>query len=323
VLRVPVAGVHRSWHGRSAVIVVVCAALSMVTTQVADEMRWWFLLVLALGLAGVALVWRLVRDLASPRWLMVWPLGILLTLATEALLSPQAATLGVGELAVAFMLVGLSQPRGSSLLLLPPAVGTYLLILDLPAAQEVVRVMISSFVWVSIAEIPAALTQSLRQAQEEVARLAATDSLTSLPNRRAWDEALGAAVEVAEAGDSPLVVMMIDLDHFKHFNDLHGHLAGDDLLRRFALTLGGAVRAGDLVARWGGEEFALALPGCTLADAGLIAERVRTAVPLEQSCSIGLVARRRGEAPTDLVHRADLALYAAKHAGRNRVVIPA
>jgi len=152
----------------------------------------------------------------------------------------------------------------------------------------------------------------------EVRRLARTDGLTGVANRRAWDEALPR--ELARAGRSgqPVCVALLDLDHFKQYNDRHGHQAGDRFLKQAAAAWQAVVRRSDLLARYGGEEFAILLPDCGLDDAMEIAERLRTAQP-EGTCSVGVARWDGHEDVTALVARADRALYAAKEGGRNRV----
>jgi diguanylate cyclase (GGDEF)-like protein len=152
---------------------------------------------------------------------------------------------------------------------------------------------------------------------EAVAR---TDDLTGLANRRAWDEQL--PIELARAGRerSPTCVAMLDLDHFKAFNDELGHQAGDRLLKAAAGAWRSQLRATDTLTRYGGEEFAVVLPSCPIDHAVALIERVRGATPAGQTCSAG-VAAWDGEEPADaLVARADAALYAAKNAGRDRVI---
>jgi diguanylate cyclase (GGDEF)-like protein len=151
----------------------------------------------------------------------------------------------------------------------------------------------------------------------EVERLARTDGLTGVANRRAWDDELPR--ELARTGRSgqQLCVVLLDLDHFKAYNDRHGHQAGDRLLKAAAAAWQGRLRRTDLLARYGGEEFAVLLPDSDLADAMEVAERLRTAQP-EVTCSLGVAAWDGREDVTELVARADRALYAAKAAGRDR-----
>jgi diguanylate cyclase (GGDEF)-like protein len=151
----------------------------------------------------------------------------------------------------------------------------------------------------------------------EVGRLARSDSLTGVANRRAWDEELARALARAARSGQTLCLALLDLDNFKAYNDQHGHPAGDRLLKAAAAAWQAKLRKSDLLARYGGEEFAVLLPDCGLDNAMEIAERLRTAQP-EGTCSIGLADWDGREDATELVARADRALYAAKAGGRNR-----
>jgi diguanylate cyclase (GGDEF)-like protein len=144
---------------------------------------------------------------------------------------------------------------------------------------------------------------------------ARTDPLTSLPNRRTWDETLATAIQAHDG----VCVAMIDIDHFKLYNDHHGHAAGDRLLRACALAWKSHLRPTDTLARYGGEEFAVLLPDCALEDATAVLERLRTATPRGATASVGVAERAPGEAAADVLARADAALYVAKDAGRNRL----
>ncbi len=147
--------------------------------------------------------------------------------------------------------------------------------------------------------------------------MASTDSLTGLPNRWAWDTSLSHALLDQE----PLALAMLDLDHFKSFNDTRGHPAGDRLLKETAAAWREELRAGDFLARIGGEEFALLLPKCSPEDALMVVDRLRGRVPYDQSCSAGIVTHRSGESSEALMARVDAALYAAKTAGRDRALV--
>jgi diguanylate cyclase (GGDEF)-like protein len=150
-------------------------------------------------------------------------------------------------------------------------------------------------------------------------RMAFTDTLTALPNRRAWQEAMDRmAVEAEESGE-PLTVAIADLDHFKRYNDTYGHAAGDELLQRAAAAFAAGMRDEDFLARWGGEEFMFALPGTATADAVAVLDRMRAAMPDAQTCSIGVATWDTRESIAQLLQRADAALYSAKHDGRDRV----
>ena len=150
--------------------------------------------------------------------------------------------------------------------------------------------------------------------------VARTDELTGLPNRRAWQEALPRELTRAQRESRPLCVAMLDLDHFKDFNDLRGHQAGDRLLKQMAGAWLGELRSGDTLSRYGGEEFALLLPGCEIDQAHVVVERLRAVVPLGQTCSAGIACWEESETAADLLERADAALYEAKRSGRDRSI---
>ena len=158
---------------------------------------------------------------------------------------------------------------------------------------------------------------------------ARTDMLTGLKNRRAFDEELGRQFAQRQRQGVLFSLIMIDIDHFKAFNDVHGHLSGDLALRSVAQVLSSTLREMDIVCRYGGDEFAVICPGSKLHEAAVGAERVRQAiaahpVPLKQgqqqvTVSLGVAEVASPEIADGLIQRADDALYAAKHAGRNRV----
>jgi diguanylate cyclase (GGDEF)-like protein/PAS domain S-box-containing protein len=151
--------------------------------------------------------------------------------------------------------------------------------------------------------------------------LTRTDDLTGLPNRRAWDELLTHELASARRHGTPVAVAMLDLDFFKRYNDDHGHLAGDHLLRRAAHAWLQNLRATDVLARWGGEEFALLLPGCDAEAAATLIERLRGTTADGVTFSAGVCATDGSAAPRTLIDAADQALYSAKADGRDRVVV--
>jgi diguanylate cyclase (GGDEF)-like protein len=167
------------------------------------------------------------------------------------------------------------------------------------------------------------LFEFLRAHAEQLARLARTDPLTGVSNRRAWEEDIEAAISRAEDQGAPVCVALIDLDRFKEYNDEHGHQAGDRLLKEVTARWRGALRDGDVLARLGGDEFAVILPGCPLDAARRILERLREGVPSGQTCSTGLASWNGLESATELIRRCDAALYEAKESGRNRIVVAA
>jgi diguanylate cyclase (GGDEF)-like protein len=182
--------------------------------------------------------------------------------------------------------------------------------LDQPTAQAVKLLAIEAAVAIERADLLAGLS-----------KMAETDELTGLPNRRAWDETMRRAVGYASRTHRPLCVAVVDLDHFKTFNDEHGHQAGDRLLKTAAAAWRTALRQSDTLARYGGEEFAVALPSCAASEAEAVLDRVRTLTPEGQTCSIGLAEWAPGESASELVARADEALYEAKRSGRDALVV--
>jgi diguanylate cyclase (GGDEF)-like protein len=158
----------------------------------------------------------------------------------------------------------------------------------------------------------------LMQQLEELAR---TDSLTGLTNRRAWNEEFPQRLERAKRNQQPLTVAMIDLDHFKRFNDTHGHLEGDALLREMGVMLRVSFRMNDFIARYGGEEFVVAFENCELEQAKDLLERLRSVIPYAQTFSAGITQTDGSEASETVLGRADKAMYLAKQNGRNRVQV--
>jgi len=160
-----------------------------------------------------------------------------------------------------------------------------------------------------------------RDAMGMLDRLAREDGLTGITNRRGLDE--GIAIELARARRSgqSLTVAMLDLDHFKKFNDRRGHAAGDALLRGAAQAWRREVRPTDLLARYGGEEFTLVLSDCDADAACRLIDRLRLCVPERQTFSAGVAQWERHESPEQLLARADRALQTAKKEGRNRTIV--
>jgi two-component system cell cycle response regulator len=175
------------------------------------------------------------------------------------------------------------------------------------------------------------LRDELRERNLQLERMARTDMLTGMVNRRHGATMLAEAC--AAAGGESLAVVMADVDHFKHINDDHGHATGDAVLRAVGGVMRDGIVSGETAVRWGGEEFLLVLPGCDAAGAMARAERLRLALsasPVEAggrrhgvTASLGCAILGPGETPEGLVARADEALYAAKAAGRDRVAAAA
>lgn len=149
--------------------------------------------------------------------------------------------------------------------------------------------------------------------------LALTDQLTGLPNRRAWEDTLDRELARAARDGLPVCVAVLDVDGFKRYNDDRGHLAGDALLHQAAEAWRSELRGGDVLARYGGDEFAALIPGRALDTAVVVLERLRRAAPAGCTCSAGVAMWDGAESATDLFGRADAALYVAKQSGRDQL----
>ncbi len=172
----------------------------------------------------------------------------------------------------------------------------------------------------------------LRRELDQLKEEALTDALTGISNRKAFDAALEQAILSSRDNKTPFSVLVADIDHFKKFNDSHGHLVGDKVLRFVASTLKRCTKGRDMVARFGGEEFAVILPQTSLSGAHAVAEQIRRTVSAGKlrkksddevygnvTISIGATQFYASDMPSTLIDRADRALYRAKNRGRNRV----
>jgi diguanylate cyclase len=187
------------------------------------------------------------------------------------------------------------------------------------------------------------LEQSLKASKQEITQLqvnleavrteSLTDPLTSLANRKYFDQSLDKLIAQSVASGEPVALILSDIDHFKAFNDTFGHLTGDQVLRLVALAVKQNVKGQDIAARFGGEEFAVILPSSTLRAALTVAEHIRRSVMTKElmkrstgehlgrvTISIGVAGLKKGETAQSLIERADACLYTAKRCGRNRVM---
>jgi diguanylate cyclase len=217
--------------------------------------------------------------------------------------------------------------------------------LDAEVNEEVVRNLASTLVESaqSMQDSSDSMTARLAGAQKEISELrenlakvmteAERDFLTGCYNRKAFDKRLNEAMIEAKQKESELTLMMLDIDHFKAFNDNHGHLIGDEVLKIVAKTLTDMLKGLDFVARYGGEEFSVILPTTPVGGGMIVAESIRKTIASKElkrkssgenfgviTVSIGVAAfRQNSDTPMSLLKRADEALYRSKNAGRNRV----
>jgi diguanylate cyclase (GGDEF)-like protein len=188
-----------------------------------------------------------------------------------------------------------------------------------------ITVPAAALLWMVIAGIAGVTVSELVRQREglqaRMAQMARTDVLTGLPNRRAWEEELPREIQRAARTGRPLCAALLDLDHFKEFNDLNGHQAGDEHLELAARVWRQRLRSTDLIARHGGEEFAVLLAGTGLDEARDVVESMREVVPRGETVSAGVAEWAAGESARQVMARADLALYEAKRTGRDRTVL--
>jgi diguanylate cyclase (GGDEF)-like protein len=318
---------RRLWPFASAALFGVLLALVPGTHTDALELGIGVGLTLSVLTAAVAAPWR-----SLPAWSPVVPaFTYLLAVALLRDATGGAAT-GFGPLMLLPVFwLALYGTRGQLLALLGGVATVYYapMLLIGGAAYPLVGwragalfVVVAAIIGLSTHELIRRLRTLLEERAELMARferLAKTDALTGLPNRRAWEDALGTAFAAALRSDRAVTVAVIDLDHFKALNDRHGHPYGDRVLAACADAWSAELRPGDLLARLGGEEFGLLLD-CPLEAAGAVIARLRAATPYLQTCSAGVTEWDHAEGADDLLARADRLLYQAKEQGRDRAV---
>lgn len=307
--------------------------------------------VAALGGGGTAILYGLARTGLhrvlfpwDPHWVYIPLAFTVLLLNAQMLLAPAArwllihgwlAALAMASGYVRFLpAVGLTAAMGGLYLAWATRLPETTVIREL---LPVLNVGVSAWILALVSERVRArrrevreLTEQLREVNRRLAEMALRDPLTDAFNRRYLEEQLALEVERARRSGKPLVVAMMDLDGFKYYNDTHGHLAGDEVLRLAAAAMRASVRRGDLVARYGGDEFAVVLVDISPQDALRVLERIRNAVASLRlaggefsggvTLSVGAAGfPRDGSTAQELLSRADQALYRAKSLGGDRV----
>jgi diguanylate cyclase len=258
------------------------------------------------------------------------PFATLFAISTFSFMAPNPTSLVISWIAVAI---------GASAVIF--AVGPQLAIPTSSLAGQaltsfVLVGLLARCIWIAmfVRKLRGRLTEkneALRRAMAQIEKLASTDEVTGLPNRRSIAALLQEHIAIADRTGLALTIAYIDLDHFKRINDVHGHLAGDQVLRRFAEQAAAAIRTTDRIGRFGGEEFLLIMIGTTLAEAAQPLERLRQRVSaldwsgvrqgVRLTTTIGATQYSPGETFEDVIKRADLALYYGKETGRDRVVL--
>ena len=223
---------------------------------------------------------------------------------------------------------GLTSPNALSdrrILLLGTAAACVPMLILITAGKdaEIVRIaaIASILLFLLILFRMAGLLNQTRRQAEVLETLSLTDPLTGAGNRRRLEQELQREISRSERSGNSLSLAFLDLDYFKHYNDRHGHTAGDALLQELVTRWRNALRPTDLLARFGGEEFVVVLPDTDVDNARVVLERLRAQVPFGQTCSAGIAVFRPGDIPDRLIGRADHALYQAKQTGRNRTVV--
>lgn len=250
--------------------------------------------------SSITAAWLAIGDPASPMW----------AIYLYALVGYSRRVAGRAYLLVAFFII--ANVAILQIFLVRQVSGAWI------DGNAIIRVVFTVF----MALLASAIGSAWRTAERTARRLAETDPLTGIANRRTFLERLSA---LADGRDARFSVLMLDLDDFKQLNDAHGHIHGDDVLAEVARLLAAHLRPGDRVARYGGEEFVIMLPGAGLEEAVATAERLRSAVKegTPTSVSIGCVERMRDEPAAMVVRRADELLLVAKRTGKNVVVTAA
>ncbi len=301
-------------------VLLMAMLVRLLTTPGARTASYWLLVTGLVALMASDVTYAVLQTVSTYDGGLVdvgW-IGSFLAVAAAALHPSMRAVSEVapsrpGRLTVRrFVLLGLTTAAPPGVLVAQGlAQGSEIDWLGISVGSLLLFALVLARVWVLVGQV--------QDQASQLEALAHSDALTGTANRRTWDLALPRALAVASRTGTTIAVAIIDLDHFKRFNDTHGHQLGDQLLREAATAWQARLRDGDLLARYGGEEFGVLLPAAHGAVAVL--ERLLEVTPRGQTFSAGVAVWDGVESPERLVGRADEALYAAKHAGRNRVLL--
>jgi diguanylate cyclase len=304
---------------------IVAASGWYVDDDTTDRYGHWAPLVVTALLLLAGVTWWLPWSRMPRRAVLFFPLTGIAQLGVVGYLAPAAGPAYLSVVTLWFLYIGVTQKAGTAWLVAPVGAVAWIVISWPLDHQRAVRLVLAMLVWVLLGDVLAVRARQVDQRTRDLSHQAGTDALTGLANRRTLQREL----DVMAPGD---VLVVIDIDHFKRVNDTLGHDAGDRVLVDLAAVLASVVRAGDLVARLGGEEFVLLLrrPVRTSAalmhvphGAGPVIERLRTTwrqLHPAITWSAGVCTHLGTVRPAQTLSFADEALYAAKRAGRDRVV---
>lgn len=245
-------------------------------------------------------------------WLVAYALFVAAVWHPSVAVEPRSRTLSAELMGRRLVILG------AAVVLVP---GTILLTAETSVETVRIAAIGSILLFLLVVYRLAGLLKKTRRQSEMLENLSQTDPLTGAANRRRLEDELTREVSRADRIHTPLGLAFLDLDHFKRFNDTHGHSAGDALLQELVLHWRNILRPTDVLARAGGEEFVVVFPDTEIDQCRTVVERLRAIVPYGQTCSAGIATFHPGETADAFVARADQAMYKAKNSGRDRTVL--